>query len=405
MEKFHPKEITAKPIIYTRKEENKEFLPDEIIMSGDRVEGNLEKIKNFSIGTLEINSKTILLLMPKSRRSAKEPGLDNMLLVIKRQGKISNINEMDSKDFSKVLSVGEDVLKLYSKENPHLQQFILALSFHDNPVEEKVFGIKKHAQTIPDLHIHVTAFTEDELKGEKINRKTPSSKSGLDKYESDDVNDPGFFLAEKIVGIPTVQKKLNKNLLHLSPTEGRHGAFHFKTHETSIDPSDLAKDLQTLHSNAQEIYQEILNIFTDSSSLDSTGMPTLRDKQQIAEAINKYIEKLKLEKENSEFLNQIDTLQSLMKKWVKIMISGEKAKSQLENSQSTRVFIRGYAYTLSIIRNTNESSLKINFAPRIFSTGDSMSALGFHKILDTPTDEKYLQQTEAVYKNLKKYFN
>ena len=354
-------------------------------------QGNLEKLRNKSLGYRELGRDVTAMVFPKLKPYAPGPGMDHMIFVAKKNGYVRSLRDLSSEQGGEVLDMADVLMREYedmaTPDNPIVRR-VIAINFHQNPLEESALGKKLHAQTLADLHVHVVAFREQDRES------TKEAKPGtLTKQERYDVQDPMMRVVELLAQEPAIRERLSQglNVLKLKDSSEFEG-LNFNA-PTGTDHKILMQDLATLHRNVGAVYQEIVSMFVDLEKLDASGMPSLRPSAERLANVKKFMGLLHQGKEEigrgplEKFLSRLSA----------IMRSGQSLKSlSPQQIAETPVFLRNYAYTMSLVQDRGSDEMTVNMAPRILSTGNMLSSLGLHKLAQGLPSSEYLAQRTAA---------
>ena len=364
-------------------------------------EGNLESLMAKSFGSREIAPDIQALVLPKLKPYAPGPGMDQMIFVAKKDGVVSGLADLEPDQLVNLFEMAkemEDVYEQTSDPTNPITKKILAINYHQNPLSEKVFQKKLHAQTLKDLHVHVTAWREQDLED-----LSSPKKSLLSKQERRDVQDPLMRVVEELAKNPMIRKRLSEGLttLHLAEGNSSFSGLNFSAEQAAQTGKPFAQDLITLHKNTEKLYNEIISLFVDSAHADRSGMPSLRSDEDRALRLTAFLETIheaSAQAHRSEVAVYLRRLSRLLK-------SGEMLleKDPTERGK-TPIFLKSFAYTLSIIEEVGSGQVVVNMAPRLLSTGNMLATLGLHKMALEAPPEEYLQQRKKVEKSLKDHF-
>ncbi len=220
----------------------------------------------------------------------------------------------------------------------------------------------------------------------------PTKKnSPLNRDEKDTVNDPMDYAVRLLMTIPSISDKFkNVNL-----DRDEKGKFNFIAN-IDINLNVLAESLIELHKNYANIYQEIINVFTDPNRRDSLDMP-LFDSDQIYQNITTFIQKMRRDHLNNGSLEDQEKITKLTTLWLRLArVFKVSSKEIIE--QEERLFLRSPAYTL-LLEVGEDDNWHINLDPRVISTGNALHTLNFLKRPDkesAPTEEWWEMRKKMV---------
>lgn len=93
---------------------------------------------------------------------------------------------------------------------------------------------------------------------------------------------------------------------------------------------------------------------------------------------------------------------------------GEEIRSQQEtqtepnNEQSPphdpRIFLRSFAYTMSMVDDPEKDKLTLDFTPRLLSTGNALASLGFHKVATKKASPQWIEKRAEVEEKIAEHF-
>ena len=354
-------------------------------------QGNLEQLRNKSLGFRELGRDVTAMVFPKLKPHAPGPGMDHMIFVAKKNGYVRSLRDLSPEQAGEVLDMADVLMQEYedaaTPDNPVVRR-VIAVNFHQNPLEESALGKKLYAQTLADLHVHVVAFREqDEESTQEV------EPGRLTKQERHDIQDPMMRVVELLAQEPAIRERLSQGLQILKIKDGAEFEGLNFAAPTGTDHKTLMQDLTTLHRNVGAVYQEIVTLFVEQERLDASGMPTLRPSAERLANVRKFMGLLHQGKEEigrgplEKFLSRLSA----------IMRSGQSLKGlSPQQIAETPVFLRNYAYTMSVVQDRDSDEMVVNMAPRILSTGNMLSSLGLHKIPKGPPLPEYLAQRASV---------
>lgn len=332
---------------------------DELYDNGRRVTGGKTGLEQASFYHADISADIGLYVVPKRSPYLAEPALDNMVYVAKERGAVKSIDQLDADELKETFTTIFKLQQAYEQLAP-IQAHVLSTSFHANPIyDQSIFGKKVHAQSLRDLHFHAFSFSKKEVDTIKT---TP--RQSLGKNFQDYMDDP---LNSLIKGL-TQEQSLIKRLLGSTSTlqsvgGGPAEGVRFSFDHSSINNLSFYRDIQQIHANINGIYEDIANLFVDLSEIDNKQMPKRLPTIESEERVTKFIEGYSIT--SAENRRRLMFLARNLK-------AGEDVSSLQE-----RVFLRGCAYTMFMGRHAGEPQRDLYFAPRIVSTGNALSSLGF----------------------------
>jgi hypothetical protein len=359
-------------------------VPGELLRDAARTPGNMERLRAVSLASQKVDLGVEAFVMSKLRPYAPGPGFDHMIFVAKEGGMIRGIEDITPRDLSALLGMSGRILSTYEKNTEpdnHVAKEVIAINYHATPVDEAVFDRKLYAQSLRDLHIHVVGFRANDIQ-----ELSASDKEAITHDQYAELREPILYLVDRLVKIPAIKQRLEKDLTSLTKRdELRYAGIGFGTEIKDLQNPVLSQDLIQLHHNLQHLYQEVSQLFVDPDRLDETGMPTLLAPSLRAQKIEEFFQAIASERTSS-------THEALRRAFLRLsasMKSGTEVQAlSPQEKRYTPIFLRGFAYTLAIIRDPHTGALFITISPRILSTGNLLATLGYHKVTGDapPTD-------------------
>ena len=358
-------------------------------------------LKKKSLAVKELSPERVALILPKLKPYSPRAGFDNMIFIAEQHGVVPDISALPTSEFVRVLRMTQDLQDVYRREaelhGSSISLELIAVNYHANPVEESVFQKKLHAQTLPDLHVHVTSYEKDDL--EQLRSLDPHE---ISKQEWRDVHDPFMNVFQLFLKSDFIRSQLTQNISTIQFTEkGTLPGCNFTCSRDQIASAEVAHDLQQLHKNYLALYKTVTGLFVDASTFDKTGMPVPRPKEMRLQNVETFLEQMK------ESFSQSEDFQKL-KKWLETigtwMLSGEKIQEKKGNPDEKNIWLRGPAYTVSILEITDQQNAEVNFTPRFFSTGNVLASLGLHKGISGDADPAWILQRKETEEKIRQQF-
>lgn len=351
-------------------------VPGELLRDAARVPGNMERLRAVSLASQKLTLDVEAFVMPKLRPYAPGPGFDHMIFVAKENGVIRGIEDVTPKELSTLLGMSGRILSTYEKNTEptnRLQKEVIAINYHATPVDEAVFDRKLYAQSLRDLHIHVVGFRANDIQ-----ELSAPDKEAITHDQYAELHEPLLFLVDRLMKIPAIKHLLEKNLNSLiKGDELPYAGIGFGTEIKDVQNPLLSQDLIQLHQNLQHLYQVVSRLFVDPERVDKTGMPSLLDPSQRAQKIETFFQEIASNKSASPH----EPLKRAFLRLSALLKSGTEVQTlSPEEKQHTPIFLRGFAYTLAIIRDPRTGTLLITISPRILSTGNLLATLGYYKV-------------------------
>ncbi len=343
-----------------------------------------------SLYSREIGNGLMAYLMQKRSLYVSDPSMDHLLYIAREGGYAKSINDIDSKEFAAIMHLGKDIQNCQlGVSNDEVNMQVMSLNFHDDPIlSESTFGRKVHAQSLSDLHLHVFSLTDQELI-----RIEQVDYCQINKRLQDYMVDPITPFITSVLTKPEYFNILLSNTNSFESVNFQDGRIILDTTPTDLDNLEFCRDIQQLVQNYCEIQHELAALFVDKESLDDRGMPIPFDKNIIERNISQYCSE-------RPFLNNSD------KRYL-TRLGGVLRRSD-SIGQVDRVFLRGAAYTLSMITQPHTNEVIVDLSPRVISTGNALSALGY-LYKKTQPDATYIEvrnrRDEAIIKQLARMNN
>ena len=372
----------------------------EVSVAGRDLE-NLEVLKQKALAHKRISADTWALVLPKAKPYAPGAGFDNMLFVAKEHTHVGNIGELSPQHLSEIFSMAEGVKEVYREQadadNPIVLETV-AINFHEDPVPEKTFGKKLHAQTLKDLHVHVVGFQEQDVAD-----AAPLERNTVSKQEWRDLHDPFVALTEMLWKLPGVRNALLEGVRHLQPEdEVIMPGMTFTVDADTLSSVGVANDLIQLHRNYLLLHDRFSGLFVDTSKQDSTGMPVLWEKNERDRRIEEFV------REQAGGVEVEDELLRRAHTWLRrtsrLMRSGENVQADASHPDEKIVFLRGPAYTLSILRQPGSKQAIVNLSPRVLSSGNFLASLRLHKVVSGEVSPAWLAKRKTTEEAITTHF-
>jgi len=338
--------------------------------------GVLDALKEESFGFKSLGDKAWALILPKTTLYSRNAGYDNMVFIARENGMIGNISELSAKQLNDVLKYAGEIMETYRDEaekgKTPLQLEAISISFHKNPVSQDVFQKKLHAQTLKNLHLHVVGFNDAELDGDgEVGKREVPKKNWRNIY------DPFLDPLARLSRNKAFCEKYYPPFSMLTPgaNTGMNG-FGFDAKPDAIYEKKFAEDLIGLHNAFVALYHEISDLFVNERNSDEKGMPRLRKMEEREKRIGEFLKKFEGEYENKDD-------EVFVAKWVRrinrLMVGSVEASKKEPVPEKENIFLRGPAYTLSLLKQTKSERLLVNLSPRIMSYGNLLDDLGLVK--------------------------
>jgi hypothetical protein len=148
-------------------------------------------------------------------------------------------------------------------------------------------------------------------------------------------------------------------------------------------------DLQRVHGNVVNIYDEVASLFVDLSTLDNKHMPIRLTEE---ESLSKVI----------KFVNNYGIKSDLVKRRLDFLASNLRTGESVTTSNE-RVFLRGCAYTMVMANRHGKELQDVHFAPRLVSTGNALSVLGFFYQKEAIVDLNWIRTRDERQEFIAKY--
>ncbi len=349
---------------------------DALYEQGRRIEGGQAQLEQASFLYRDLSATLGAYLFPKRNPYIAEPGLDNMLYIARENDTVNSIDALSPHELQRTFQELFALHHAYSEITP-TRAHVISTSFHVDPIyDQSVFGKKVHVQSLPDLHFHAFAISEHEASTLQEVRSSTLSK-GFQDY----MDDPFNTLITNLLEVPSIQEHLVRGTSSFTSIDlGRSEGIKLSFRPDQLNDIQFYEDLQIFHSNLVALYGEITSLFIDTNDIDHTGMPRRRST-------------IEAETRLASFLIEYQVNSESVIRWLSFLAhnlkSGEDVRSNTE-----RVFLRGCAYTMYMAYEEGETPDSIYFAPRLVSTGNGLSALGFFYQKAPIVDETWLLQRD-----------
>jgi hypothetical protein len=255
-----------------------------------------------------------------------------------------------------------------------------------------------HAQTLKDLHVHVVGFQEQD-----VTEAAPLERKTVSKQEWRDLHDPFIALAEDLWKLPGVRSALLEGVNHLQPEdEVVMPGMTFTVNADTLSSEGVAKDLIQLHRNYLSLHERLSAMFVDATKHDFTGMPVLWDKDERNGRIEEFIrEQAGGVEVGNESLRGAHTW---LRRTSRLMRSGEDVQADPSHPDEKIVFLRGPAYTLSILRHPGSEQAIVNLSPRVLSSGNFLASLRLHKVVSGEVSPGWLAKRKTTEEAITAHF-
>lgn len=333
---------------------------DQMYNEGRRVQFAQQRLQNASVYFEETeNSEIGFYVMPKRNPYVPEPSMDHMIYIAKEEGTIRSMAELSPDLAAKLFGLGFKIAGLYEEigeDHGGIALNVMSLNYHGNPIyDQSVFGKKVHAQSIKDMHLHVFAITEDTYQSlEDVNI------AKLNKMLKDYMLDPFEIVLRSLYDTSLISDLLEPKSFQRI-IDNRFEGLSFTFNPTLLVQSDFYSELINLHVKLEDLYQRVAGIFVDLNNQDTRGMPILHSAPQIDQNVESFISSLSI------YPRRLETILQRVGRVIK--------SSELIADPSERVFLRGLAYTMSIIDDKRTGRYILNISPRVFSTGNALTSL------------------------------
>ncbi|MFH0928464.1 MAG: hypothetical protein V1821_03255 [bacterium] len=359
-----------------------------------RSQETLDALTRKALGVIQLpEGGAKAFILPKARLYSGLPGMDNMIFVAKEDQSVESIEQLDKADLQYLLTAAQGLQNIYREHEDEKHPITLnavAINYRSNPLPEQILNRKLHAQSLRNLHVHVTAFSEKDVK----TQSNPEER--VPKRTRDNLRDPGLVIFNYLLKSKRAKELVIKDCETLTVEDaGSYPGITCKT-EARLENIALSKDLIQLHENAQRLYETISNLFIDPSKTDKNGMPLPRSTKDQEHQIKEFAQTVF----GSEDALIAERFINILKRF------GRLLKKSSETAPDERVFLRGFAYTLGIIKKPEEENLRIVLTPRILSTGNiSASLIGSAVPSKTPPEQSWLREREAVFQDIRSAFS
>jgi hypothetical protein len=142
-------------------------------------------------------------------------------------------------------------------------------------------------------------------------------------------------------------------------------------------------------------------LFINPGKPDDSGMPLLLDAEVRQDKIKQFLQGIPEESLRKEVGKRLFALN-------KIIQNGKSAREAILEGRTApekqRVFLKGFAYTLMVIRDVPNNAITVNFVPRLMSTGNLLASLGLHKTMREEAPAAWLDRRLAVESDIRKAF-
>jgi hypothetical protein len=346
---------------------------DELYEEGKRKDDPNNIFEQQSFSTSQLSDRTRLFLLPKRSPYIAEPALDNMGFILSHDNGVNSIDQLTPHELMTAFHSFYRVQQAYEEITP-IARHVISTNFHLNPLfDRRLFNRKVHAQSIPDLHFHIFSLSKKELRNVQ-----PICISDLSKSLQDSMRDPMFQFLRDFISEPGILSRLTTNTssfgnLELDENEG----IKFNFDPSVLSAVSFYRDLQYLHTNYVNLYNELASLFTDQRNFDSTHMPML---------LNSEVRRRNV----LEFINS-NRISSEAVKRKMLFLAGHLQSG--ENIQlDKRVILRGPAYTMYMTYDPHENQRGLYVAPRVISIGNALSALGYYYEKELTIGEAWIQE-------------
>lgn len=334
---------------------------DQMYDEGRRVELAKERLEKASIYFQEDKDQGVgFYVMAKRNPYVPEPALDHMIYVAKEKGVIRSIDELSPSQLKNLFSISRQISNTYrniSEDHGGLAMSVTSINFHDNPIyDQSVFGKKVHAQSIKDIHMHVFGITND-----TINSLENVEVANLSQMLKDYMFEPFDFVLQYIYQTSLVQDIIDRFSVIRRSSDQRFEGLVLEFDKENQDSQTFYEEFIEIHRAFNYLYSMISKIFVDTDNLDSTGMPKVLPQEDIELNIIDFVNSLRYYPQE---------LPLLLNKIGRLIIAGETAQGT-----QARVFLRGPAYTLTIINQEEDNKSLVSLSPRVFSTGNALTSL------------------------------
>jgi hypothetical protein len=352
---------------------------DSVVSFDDLYENGKRKVdpnnifEQQSFSTSQLSNRTRLFLLPKRSPYIAEPALDNMGFILSQDSEVASIDQLTPRELMAAFHSFYRVQQAYEEISP-IARHVISTNFHLNPLfDRRLFKRKVHAQSIPDLHFHIFSFSNSEL----ANIQTIPT-SDLSKSLKDSMRDPMFQLLRDFIYETSILSRLTTHTssfdnLELDENEG----IKFIFDPSALSTATFYRDLQHLHTNYINLYNELSSLYTDQTNFDPSHMPML---------FNPAVRRRNV----LEFINRNRISSEAVRR--KLLFLSEHLRSGENIQLDERVLLRGPAYTMYMTHDPHNNQRGLYIAPRIISIGNALSALGYYYEKELTIDEEWIQE-------------
>ena len=372
--------------------------PSSLLETAGRAPGGIDRLREASLGYKSLDATTHAFVFPKLKPYAPGPGLDNMLFVAREGGTVGGIADLPPDQLAHLLDISDRVLSVYeraaSPTDPLISE-IVAINYHPQPLSEHVFNRKLHAQTLKDLHLHVIGFRASDIQ------ELPSlTRTDLNREAFTELHDPILFIIDRMIALPGMQKQIlyEVECLEVADNANKYSGIHLDAGNVSLNDPALSQDLLQLHANIEALYTRIANLFVDLEQADATGMPVLRPADERETRLRVFFEEIGFEspEQATRLLRAFLRMNSRLKSGTELLALSPEERSKFP------IFLRGFAYTLALMKDPASGHVTLNLSPRLLSTGNLLATLGYAKVATEPPPSTWVQQkqqTEAILRD------
>lgn len=397
---------------------SEEFAPttiEELTVAGKTPE-NLTILKKKAIASAKLAPNINIFAFRKARSYSIAPWLDCMLFVARDKEPVGSIAELSSNQLTQLLALGTKVLDSYKETadpTDPVSLEALSVNYHEEPLrggEAELFNRKLHAQTLDDLHLHAVAFRSSDLAimepFKKIDGESKNERSSsISSDQLMELHDPLIRRVEELILTSPIQRAQftdGFSVLTLSDQSPYRGINFTIPLDMLSDPA-LAADLQLLHKRSRILYESLADLFVDRTQLDATNMPTLLGSSESLQRIQQFIADNYPNAKDSVARKQLERyLTRLQHK----LFSGEAiAGLPADTQRHTRIFLRNFGYTLSVISRPNEDHATVTLSPRLLSIGNLMTTLGWYKNLSGNVVPHNTLEQHRVERSIQDHFS
>lgn len=357
---------------------------DQMYNHGRRHYSGKANLEIASIYHHNIDPYSGLYLFPKRTPYITEPGLDNMLYFAQDNRSTPSINDIKPGYLQLAFRLLESIQLVYHNLAP-IRREVISINYHDNPILDKnVFGKKVSAQSLGDLHFHVFSFTENELS-----HTIDLPYDSLKKSTKDYLIDPFSVFVLQLASEPSIQGMLLKGIQNFQISEKReYEGIPIDIGSEGLSSAAFCRDLSQLHRNTIEIYKHLVGLYVSFNTCDKKLMPVKHNEAEIRLRIAEFLEKHKISD---------NVLKRNLYRVGKILRPAEG-----QNYPESRVFLRGLAYVLYLVKNEDGTN-KLYLSPKLISSGNAISALGYLSKNDFELDDEWLRKRDLRQKEIGKF--